>query len=95
MKNYRKPDLFLISLHGNEQLCGSCTVSIKPGTGDPGAISTVDSLIKDALGYNSSPGVVTKDELEQCFGLPESCTHAVDLQGYCKFTPAGKSVAWS
>lgn len=90
MKKYEKPTLTVLSLTGNEQLCGSCSddgASILLNNDKSGMAEALSQLVGD---YE---GPLTRDELAGVFGTGETgCGHPVDM--YCKFTGA-LTVAWS
>lgn len=88
-KTYQKPVMIMLSLTGNEQLCGSCKEA------DADFLLNNDKTgLADLLGtlVGNLDGTLTKNELENVFGSGEGCAEVVDM--YCKFTGDMK-VAWS
>ena len=88
MKTYQKPVMIALSLTGNEQLCGSCTNSLKND-------SSFNSLIADLVG--DSNGKLTESEFNALFAsAADTCTNIVDVEIYCKFTSSNDHmIAWS
>lgn len=88
--NYKKPQITILQIEGNDRLCGDCA--------DKGytTISNAAGWIKDALGFSigNFDGTVTRAEVENAFSSGEpGCNEIVDM--YCKFTSSGEMVAWS
>ena len=94
-KTYIKPTVEILSLTGNEQICGACAdkggelLYKNPESTQAGIIDTIVAI----NGYGEDDGVLTKQEASKAFGPDESCV--VEIEYYCKFTSTGDMVAWS
>lgn len=71
MKIYEKPTLVILSVTGNDLLCGACSVDVVGGGGPS------NSIIEDII----------KDFGETVFTSADSCEVVYDIEGYCKFSP--------
>lgn len=85
-KKYKKPNLTIFSILGNENICGGCDGAIKINEND-----TLKELF--GLQYGNYDGVLTKDEAKNLFGMELQC--ADQVIGYCKFTSTFEMIAWS
>ena len=94
MKNYEKPALMVLSLSGNEQLCGTC--ADKGGqllSHDPGLAGWLMQKfpITDKTGNGPS-----RDDFAGVFGDVDTQCTGVKIDNYCKFQSTGEMlVAWS
>ena len=89
MTKYEKPMMTVLSLTGNEQLCGSCrdnNASILLVNDQTGLADQLDWLA------GNGDGTLTRSEAMAMFGSGDECSRVVDA--YCKYTGA-TTVAWS
>ena len=93
MKTYEKPIFAVLSLSGNDRLCGSCTPNqdVKQYVGrNIYKLPTQLMAVIDILDKNRNK-VLDEEEIKDTnvFGSAESCEVAVE--GYCKFTAANSA----
>ena len=92
MKTYEKPILMVLSLSGNDQLCGNCSEGLT--IYDNPTLQGMIIAGRPEIDTNQD-NQLSRDEISKCFGTVDTgCTYKIDY--YCKFASTGeKVVAWS
>lgn len=91
MKNYEKPRLMVLSLAGNERLCGDCADKNGLLLSDPNNSFYAEQILIAAGQDGAAKDGIQREDFQNVFDVGDC---QLEVSTYCKFNSA-RTVAWS